>query len=139
DLASRQVAITVVGGTVKRSTELKRFLLSHSSVATLIAAGLGATPASAACTDGGAAGYTNPTGTTISCLQFTANSTGATVNAGTITPGSPVGIIITSSTFNGSISNTGTISAPNIAVGIGIAASGTETMTGGITNSGTLT
>ena len=126
------------GRGLHQSTGLTRRLLGTSSTAALIAASFAATPASAACTDGGSAGYTNPTGTTISCLQFTANSVGNAVNAGIITPGSPIGIIITSSTFDGTVSNTGTISAPNIAVGIGIAVSGTATLTGGITNSGTL-
>ena len=84
---------------------------------------------------GTSSGYTNPTGTTIPCVTFQgATVNGNVLNAGTITPGSPSGIVVdNASTINGTITNSGQISiggAPAIAIhGL---------VTGGLNNSGTL-
>jgi hypothetical protein len=118
-------------------------LLASSSVAAMLVGG-GTRPAFAACANtvgpGAVASFNNPSGQTIACVTFNnATVSGNVVNAGTITPGGPSGILLTNqSTINGSVSNSGTISVSgngiaNDASGIG------DTFFGGITNSGTIT
>jgi uncharacterized protein with beta-barrel porin domain len=141
-------------------------LLASSSIAALMLGG-GASRAFAACTvvTGNTAGFTNPGGHTINCLQVTAATvSGSIVNAGTILPASLVTtrttVLITNSTIGGGLTNIGTISGlTDIQVGnalntvtlsggisngglvtgvIGIITSGAGTLTGGITNSSTI-
>jgi uncharacterized protein with beta-barrel porin domain len=112
-------------------------LLATSSVAALIVAGSGPARAFTACTPGTTSGYTNPLGTSIACILFNnLNVTGNAVNAGTIHTTTPTqnGIAVLNGTFNGAVTNTGTITA----TANGIFISGTSTLTGGISNSGSI-
>jgi outer membrane autotransporter protein len=132
-------------------------LLATSSAAALIAAG--AAPARAACAVvSGPGGFTNPAGHTTSCVTAAnATVTGNVVNAGTITPGGPTGILIFDSTLNGAVINSGTIAAgrgiyinnANVSGGIinsgmisashnGIFVQSGTSFSGGISNSGTI-
>jgi uncharacterized protein with beta-barrel porin domain len=124
-------------GVINNSSKLRVLLASSSVAALLIAAG--PRPALAACTvvgPGTVAGFTNPGGHTITCVTVSnATVTGNVVNAGTITPGSPTGILVTNSTIDGSLSNSGTISVSGDGILGGIVA----TFLGGITSSGTIT
>jgi outer membrane autotransporter protein len=111
-------------------------LLATSSVAALVVGG--SAPARAACGNvisGSSGPYTNPTGTTIPCVTFSnATVTGNVSNAGTITPGSPTGILMSNSTVNGAVTNSGSI----VVDGDGILVSNGAQVSGGISNSGTI-
>jgi outer membrane autotransporter protein len=114
-------------------------LLLSSSVAALLIGG-GAPAARAACADtvtGNSAGFTNPTGQTIPCVTFDAATvSGNVVNAGTIAPGGPTGILVTgASTIAGQLSNAGAIS---ITTGTGIRVTANSVIADGIVNSGTI-
>jgi hypothetical protein len=78
----------------------------------------------------------NPAGTTVTCITVDNTSvTGNLVNAGTIAPGAPTGIVITNnSTVDGAVINSGTISASHN----GISVVGGALISGGISNSGTI-
>ncbi len=92
------------------------------------------------------ASVTNPAGATTSFISITGTSvTGAVANAGTITPGAPVGplgttvaLFVNKSTIGGGIANTGTISASSAKRANAIDLVG-STVVGGIANSSAIT
>jgi uncharacterized protein with beta-barrel porin domain len=134
------------GGAVSASPGRLGVLLASSSIAALLVSGSG--PAMAACTNtigpGASASFTNPNGTIIPCVQFQgATISGNVVNAGTISPGGPDGMIFTNSggngtTILGAVSNAGKISVAGTGILVG-AGGGAATLLGGITNTGTIT